>query len=59
MSTLIAKGLQAILEEQKKQTATRELMAAQQALLIQALAEGDGPDPDVEPETYMDGSPCR
>ena len=59
MSTLIAKGLQAILEEQKKQTATLELMAEQQALLIQALAEGDGPDPDVEPETYMDGSPCR
>lgn len=59
MSTLIAKGLQAILEEQKKQTAILELMAEQQALLIQALAEGDGPDPDVEPETYMDGSPCR
>lgn len=54
MSVLIAKGLQAILEEQKKQTVILELMAEQQALLIQAMAEDQ--DPDAQASTYMDGS---
>lgn len=48
-----------ILGEQKKQTAILERMAEQQGLLIQALAEGDGPDPDAEPQTYMDGSKVK
>ncbi len=56
MSTLIAQALQAILNEQKKQTATLELMASQQALLLQALAEDQGQDPDARQMTYMDGS---
>lgn len=57
MSTLIAQALQAILNEQKKQTATLELMASQQALLLQALAQEQADqDPDAKPLTYMDGS---
>lgn len=56
MNTLLAQWLQGILEEQKKQTATLERMASQQALLIQALAEDQGQDPDAQPLTYMDGS---
>lgn len=28
-------------------------------LLIQAMAEGEPEDPDAQPMTYMDGTPCR
>jgi len=28
-------------------------------LLIQAMAEEEPEDPDAQPLTYMDGSPCR
>lgn len=53
-------GIQGLLDEQKKQTAILERMAAQQSLLIQALAEDqDEQGPDARPLTYMDGSPCR
>ncbi|MDI2594099.1 hypothetical protein POF45_22090 [Pseudomonas sp. 681] len=48
-----------ILAEQKKQTATLERIAQQQGLLIQALAEDQGQDPEAVPLTYMDGTPCR
>lgn len=43
-----------ILAEQAK---TNELLAS----VLQALAEdqGDEPDPDAEPRTYLDGTPCR
>jgi hypothetical protein len=43
--------------EQQKQTALLESILEQQTLLIQALAEPDE-DPDAQPRTYMDGSPC-
>lgn len=57
MSTLLARGFQAILDEQKKQTAILERMAEQQGLLIQALADEQGDqDSDAPPTTYMDGS---
>ncbi|WLI36354.1 hypothetical protein [Pseudomonas sp. FP818] len=60
MTAPLAQVLQAILDEQKKQTAILERMAEQQGLLIQALAEEQAEqDPDVPPMTYMDGSPCR
>lgn len=60
MSAPLALVLQAILDEQKKQTAILERMAEQQGLLIQALAEEQAEqDPDAPPMTYMDGSPCR
>lgn len=48
-----------LLEEQRKQTAILERMAEQQLLLIQALAEDEPEDPDAQPLTYMDGTPCR
>lgn len=43
-----------ILAEQAK---TNKLLAS----FLQALAEdqGDEPDPDAEPRTYLDGTPCR
>ncbi|MBK3454940.1 MULTISPECIES: hypothetical protein [Pseudomonas] len=48
-----------MLAELKKQTALLERMEKQQGLLIQALADDQGEDPDATPATYMDGSPCR
>ena len=40
-----------------EQAKTNELLAS----FLQALAEdqGDEPDPDAEPRTYLDGTPCR
>ena len=40
-----------------EQAKTNELLAG----FLQALAEdqGDEPDPDAEPRTYLDGTPCR
>lgn len=48
-----------LLSEQKKQTAILERMERQQGLLIQALAEDQGEDPEATPSTYMDGTPCQ
>ena len=56
MNMRLTQALQAILDEQKKQTAILERMAEQQGLLIQALADDQGEDPDAPPMTYMDGS---
>lgn len=51
--------LSQILAEQIKQTALLERMAEQQLMLINALASDEQDDPDHEPTTYMDGTPCR
>lgn len=51
--------LQQILEQEQKQTALLETIASQNLALIEALADGDGADPDAQPRTYLDGSPCR
>lgn len=60
MSEQAISYLVAILSEQTKQTAILERMAEQQSLLIQALAEDQSEqDPDAQPATYMDGTPCR
>ncbi len=48
-----------LLAEQQKQTALLEQIATQNLALIEALADGDDVDPDAEPETYLDGTPCR
>ncbi|MCM2461065.1 hypothetical protein HGO40_11295 [Pseudomonas sp. CG7] len=46
-----------VLAEQVKQTALLQRMADQQLMLIQAMAD-EPEDPDAQPLTYMDGSPC-
>lgn len=51
--------LEQMLAEQKKQTSLLEQIATQNLALIEALADGDGADPDAQPSTYLDGSPCR
>lgn len=38
-----------------EQAKTNEMLSS----LIQALAEDEPEDPDAQPLTYMDGSPCR
>ncbi|NNA76752.1 hypothetical protein HBO13_29395 [Pseudomonas lactis] len=48
--------LEELLHEQRKQTAILERIEKQQGLLIQALAEEQGDDPDAQPLTYIDGS---
>ncbi|WP_444757147.1 hypothetical protein [Pseudomonas sp. A014] len=51
--------LQQILEQEQKQTGLLETIASQNLALIEALADGDDADPDAQPLTYLDGSPCR
>ncbi|KPY92280.1 Uncharacterized protein ALO43_03351 [Pseudomonas tremae] len=51
--------LSQILAEQMKQTELLRLMTEQQTLLIDALSEEDPGDPDTQPLTYLDGTPCR
>ncbi|MDQ2487652.1 MULTISPECIES: hypothetical protein [Pseudomonas] len=48
-----------LLAELQKQTSLLEQIAAQNLALIEALADGDDVDPDAEPGTYLDGTPCR
>ncbi|MDY7565799.1 hypothetical protein QN400_10560 [Pseudomonas sp. RTC3] len=55
----LANLLSQILGEQVKHTAILERLAEQQILLIEALADPDGEDPDALPATYMDGSPVN
>ena len=50
--------LSQVLAEQIKQTAILERIATQQTQLITALADdadGDEPDPDAIPQTYLSG----
>ncbi|MDT3225003.1 MULTISPECIES: hypothetical protein [Pseudomonas syringae group] len=51
--------LSQILAEQVKQTQLLQRMAEQQTLLIDALSEEEPEDPDTQPRTYLDGTPCR
>lgn len=59
MSEQEASLLEQMLVEQKKQTSLLEQIATQNLALIEALADSDGADPDAQPSTYLDGSPCR
>ncbi len=51
--------LEQMLAEQKKQTSLLEQIATQNLALIEALADDQGGDPDEEPLSYLDGTPCR
>ncbi|WP_323158248.1 hypothetical protein [Pseudomonas viridiflava] len=58
--------LSQILAEQMMQTALLQSqtdllhrMAEQQVTLIEALADSEPEDPDTQPLTYLDGTPCR
>lgn len=49
--------LSQLLEEQRRTNQLLELMAKQQLMLIEAIAEDAAPD--MQPMTYMDGSKVR
>ncbi|MDU8501016.1 hypothetical protein RYB01_17765 [Pseudomonas syringae] len=51
--------LSQILAEQVKQTQLLQRVAEQQTLLIDTLSEEEPEDPDTQPRTYLDGTPCR
>ncbi|MDF0731031.1 hypothetical protein P0Y43_09880 [Pseudomonas entomophila] len=57
MSQTAEQLLERILAEQQKQTALLETIAGQNLALIEALADGDGADPDAPPSTYLSGAP--
>lgn len=46
-----------LLAEQQKQTVLLETIASQNLALIEALADGEGADPDAQPLTYLSGAP--
>ncbi len=57
MSQAIEQMLEQTLIEQRKQTALLEQIATQNLALIEALADGEGADPDAVPLTYLSGAP--
>ena len=44
---------------QEAQAKAMQVMAERLDLLIHALAEDEPEDPNAQPLTYMDGTPCR
>jgi len=50
--------LERIAVAQEAQAQATQQMSDRLGLLIQALAEDEPEDPDAQPRTYMDGSPC-
>ncbi|MDH0045577.1 hypothetical protein N7652_16945 [Pseudomonas juntendi] len=59
MTAQLQPSVSDLLAEQRKQTALLEQIATQNLALIEALADSDDADPDAEPQTYLDGTPCR
>ena len=59
MSEPVTSLLEQMLVEQQVQTELLRQIESNQTVLIQALAEDQGEDPDSAPLTYMDGKPCR
>lgn len=56
--TLLISGLAAATEALTRAAVAMEALAQTNALLIQAMAEGEGMD-DMPPSTYLDGTPRR
>jgi hypothetical protein len=51
--------LERVTAAQEAQAKAMQVMAERLDLLIQALAEDEPEDPNAQPLTYMDGTPCR
>lgn len=51
--------LERVTAAQEAQAKAMQVIADRLDLLIQALAEDEPEDPDAQPLTYMDGTPCR
>lgn len=51
--------LERIVAAQEAQAKAMQEMSERLGLLIQAMGEDESEDPDAQPRTYMDGTPCR
>ncbi len=51
--------LERVTAAQEAQAKAMQAVAERLDLLIQALAEDEPEDPNAQPLTYMDGTPCR
>lgn len=51
--------LERVTAAQEAQAKAMQMVAERLDLLIQALAEDEPEDPNAQPLTYMDGTPCR
>ncbi|OFJ45693.1 hypothetical protein BJN42_11755 [Pseudomonas koreensis] len=59
MSDPLISLLERLVVAQESTAQSMNQVAQRLDLLIQAMAEDEPEDPDAQPLTYMDGSPCR
>lgn len=59
MSDPLISLLERLVVAQENTAQSMSQVAQRLDLLIQAMAEDEPEDPDAQPMTYMDGSPCR
>lgn len=59
MSDPLISLLERLVVAQESTAQSMSQVAQRLDLLIQAMAEDEPEDPDAQPLTYMDGSPCR
>lgn len=51
--------LERLVTAQESTAQSMSRVAERLDLLIQAMADDEPEDPDAQPQTYMDGTPCR
>ena len=59
MSDSLVKLLERLVLAQESTAQSMSQVADRLDLLIQAMGEDEPEDPDAQPLTYMDGTPCR
>lgn len=59
MSDPLISLLERLMTAQESSAKAMNQVAERLDLLIQAMAENEPEDPDAQPRTYMDGTPCR
>lgn len=59
MSDQLISLLERLVIAQESAAQSMSQVAERLDLLIQAMGEDEPEDPDAQPRTYMDGSPCR
>ena len=59
MSDQLISLLERLVSAQESTAQSMSQVAERLDLLIQAMSEDEPEDPDAQPRTYMDGSPCR
>jgi hypothetical protein len=59
MNAQLISLLERVTAAQEAQAKAMQVVAERLDLLIQALAEDEPENPNAQPLTYMDGTPCR